>query len=556
MDRFSLAYGQDSLKDSPPPLEEEGSYWYLNLKRPLLEGLINQWLWVHMAARKSTDENGCMEWLEINSETIKCLIINTEMELRSGGTAASPPNVAINDLWSRQDLLRRYLESLIGVCIDPPNQCLSSFWVELSLVALDVLYEIKRQEDGSCVHPTLPCNGNRLAEALIRVVSNFAHSIIKVPHCIPIEKTLFDLFDSEGVFYMLKPRYRTHLFHVIDVCMLGHWFIENVAMFGTDKVNLAAWYTAALTHDIGYLAESINFVEGMLGKLDGNIFHKMREIIRRAKSEAETAVKKSKTSKLFSFDSTELMFEHGLAGGLHMFEVLSQFGLGQEDWYKQAIKAIVHHNRTSPRINILKDPFSSLLLLCDELQEWGRPGVEDRHLRRSIAASAVFGRSQLNWSNEAFGLKIKVSDTGKEISIKLDYGKNERKSFISHYIWAGKIQKLERLEWPDDIKVNVTIITKSERQEMTDFMQDVSISTELDVLRPMIESIRTETDRRLKYFKDDPVGGLFTDKLKIKLHEICNAPHRLLPTSKQKLKEALKAYSDKLEKKDKRSGSA
>lgn len=545
-DRFCLAYCLNVFESSPPQLEEE-SYWSRELERPLLEGLINQWLWVHIAARRNSTEDNWKKWLSDKSETIKFLIKKTEMELVSPPTTTFPLNVDIDHLWPRQDLLRRYLASLIETCIDPPSQCTSQFWIDLSLVALEVLYEIKRQNDNSCNHPSLPCDGNRLAEALIRIVSYFAHSIMCVPFYIPIEKTLFDLYDSEGVFYMLKPRYRTHLFHAIDVCMLGHWFIENVDMFKV--VDYHAWYTAALTHDVGYLAESIDFAEGMLEKLYGGVFQNTRKFIGTAKEIAEIAVRKSKILKQFHFNSQKVVFEHGLASGLHVMEILSESGLNDGEWCTKTVRAIVNHNRTSPIIIVRDDPFSALLLLCDELQEWGRPEAEDRHLRRSIAASAVLGRSQLSWRNESFSLKIIVTETGNRIDIEFNFGINERKSITSHYIWVGKLQKLERLEWPEGVEVNVSILTKSKQKELSNFISEVSTNTELYGLRPMIESMRNDNDERLT-FTEALDSGLFKIELIMRLHQICKSRHRLLPTNKQKVKEALQAYSQVLEKKN------
>ncbi|MDM8543432.1 hypothetical protein QUF90_20350 [Desulfococcaceae bacterium HSG9] len=546
IERFILAYG-NGFKENPPELEDT-SFNVSHINRPYLEGLINQWLWVVKAIEKNKNNDKWKAWLPEKIDFIQNLINKSLEELILPiSTENNPSRVQISHFWSRKELLCRYLSKLGKNDMNKSNNTDRSFWSGLALVTLEILYEIKKQEHKDCDHPSLPCNGNTLTEALIRMTARFAHSESGVPWCIPIEKTLFDLYDSEGVFYMLKPRYRTHLYHVMDVCMLGDWFIKNFAPF--KGIHPASWYIAALLHDVGYLAEAINYTGNTLEKMEGDVFSDMQEIIRKARKEAEKAVEKfAKFFDVLGLDKNVIDFEHGLASGLHVLEVLTQYNLSDDQNSLDAVKAIIQHNRSFPTVDVRKDSLTALLLLCDELQEWGRAGVEDRQLRRAIAASAVIGRSIPGWISSEREITIDLKGP-YTIDITIDYGSQEKNLTSAHYIWIGKIHKLERIRWPYGIAVTLEIKTSSRRNEMSAFCDIVSANPELSVFRPMVEMINRKDEKYIKYghdanAQDKSDNNLHEETLCLKLDQLGRRSHRLLPINGEKVKQALKLYTE------------
>ena len=98
-------------------------------------------------------------------------------------------------------------------------------------------------------------------EAKTFLISQFAHISAGVDREIRLHSHLQELFSPELLLYATSESYRDHLFHVIDVCLLGylllkcneqsHWLI----CFPNDlekKQSERNWFIASLLHDIGY----------------------------------------------------------------------------------------------------------------------------------------------------------------------------------------------------------------------------------------------------------------------------------------------------------------
>ena len=124
-----------------------------------------------------------------------------------------------------------------------------------------------------------------------------------------------------------NPKHRDHICHSFRVWSLGLWFYRNgfKQFFHSihERENLFdfVWYLSAFYHDIGYVK--------------GHRYH--------------------------GGDSAQLLLK----------KLNSRFN---GNWTTDAIHAIVAiclHDKKE-QVDILKDPYSSLLIICDELQEWGR----------------------------------------------------------------------------------------------------------------------------------------------------------------------------------------
>ena len=121
---------------------------------------------------------------------------------------------------------------------------------------------------------------------------------------------------------------RDHVCHSFRVWSLGLWLYQNGLKEYFDKIPhnsdrfYFVWYLTAFYHDVGYV----------------------------------------KNNALHGGDSAQLLLKH-----------LNKVFSGK--WTPDAIHAIVAiclHDQSGYPIDIQKDPYSALLIISDELQEWGR----------------------------------------------------------------------------------------------------------------------------------------------------------------------------------------
>jgi len=121
--------------------------------------------------------------------------------------------------------------------------------------------------------------------------------------------------------------YRDHVCHSFRVWCLGYWLYQKGFKCFFDAVGQSSddfdfvWYLTAFYHDIGYIKEH----------------------------------------RVHGGDSAQLLLK----------KLNSTFS---GNWTINAIHAIVaicYHDRHE-EVDISKDPYSALLIVCDELQEWGR----------------------------------------------------------------------------------------------------------------------------------------------------------------------------------------
>jgi hypothetical protein len=124
-----------------------------------------------------------------------------------------------------------------------------------------------------------------------------------------------------------KPKHRDHICHSFRVWSLGLWFYHNGfrqffhSIHEREDLFDFVWYLTAFYHDIGYVEKHT----------------------------------------LHGGDSAQLLLKN----------LNSRFN---GKWTTDAIHAIVAiclHDKKEP-VDIKKDPYSALLIICDEIQEWGR----------------------------------------------------------------------------------------------------------------------------------------------------------------------------------------
>jgi len=378
----------------------------------------------------------------------------------------------------------------------------------------------------------------QFARSLIYLISEYSHLDVKMPRVFDVEAVLQKTIFSDAYLYMTKERYRDHMFHVIDVCLMGFFLLQCTLTGGQSLESLISqiinkdavypdedviqnWFLAALFHDIGYSLEAEeknreNFekdtgekdlpIEEWQKKMEieklkihrrnlaelerrkaqyGSNFPlsilnqigEEKEEIRQLEINLESAsnaglsqltVKKPQKSNEKKQKQKE---DHGVRSCEYVREVLETLaGDNQEllNRFKPALEAIRKHNLMSEKINFSEEPLSFLLVLCDELQEWGRARMDVTELREAVVAKIIFPDTDIlpvNTLLEYLWVGVELDETQKCGKIKgeslyfcLFYKDAVSENFEPLAIWLLKSYNFQRLKLPGDgLKIAVTL---------------------------------------------------------------------------------------------------
>lgn len=291
----------------------------------------------------------------------------------------------------------------------------------LSLYVLECCFEIVKgdtHEDGplpirDLMVPESPEDGS-ITDAQIIMMAEYAYEALGVPRSLHLEEELGSLFSPQLLLYGLKRAYRDHLFHVIDVCLLGHLLMEisvgkktqekkiGELLFGNEWKKsgrtdiLRNWYVAAMMHDMGYViqlaTQGISAVQFLSGLDD--YFKNINEGLQRGtedfkrRFEAEPFIPQVDRDRLKKSlgKLRHPLEDHGIVGACHLhakLDALDEGGICVEK-FKTAIYAVALHELPYAEMQPNNDPLAFLLFLCDKLQEWGRPRIDSLDLARRL----------------------------------------------------------------------------------------------------------------------------------------------------------------------------
>ena len=226
-----------------------------------------------------------------------------------------------------------------------------------------------------------------------------------VSRTIPLHQWLTKTYESELALYALKEKgsHRQHLFHVQDECLLGcailygSWnkdhserYLNRLAAasgHGPQRL-LCNWLVAALLHDIGY---ALQVVPQGLDALSDSTVRGLGGLVDDIKQRLKTA-----PHDLADYDPTSNRSSAQLEIADHahvsMATVVSHLRSLNDRWqtaseYNPAAAAIIDHSSTDSLIDYKVDPLSMLIVVCDQLQDWGRPRVDPAYLSRSFLSA-------------------------------------------------------------------------------------------------------------------------------------------------------------------------
>lgn len=325
-------------------------------------------------------------------------------------------------------------------------------------------------------------------DAAIFLLSEYAHQVCMLSRRIPLYGTLMHAWSSEAILYIVRSSYRDHLFHVLNVCLLGMVLIEAGLVDKLTKSRMSKdeksknttmnWILAGLLHDVGYCIDLNRHILSHTAFLKSSPgIRDFQENLQKNYAELEKAliVSLNKETKEFDCGNMKAKLDHGVVSAAH-FLYLDQVHLENKmgnvpnpGWRKQttnAFRAIVMHNlKDEVKIDPLKDPLSFLLLLCDHIQEWDRPRVDSLRLRRFVTSALQSPRSSsLDSSTIVRYLKADLSWNQKDkkmipilskdsLEISLHYKDSGDEQFEPALIWCQNSYDFEKVvfdNWPQN----------------------------------------------------------------------------------------------------------
>jgi CheY-like chemotaxis protein len=266
-----------------------------------------------------------------------------------------------------------------------------------------------------CDIPAEP--GSSLSEAQLYIISEYAYREIGVHRELRIFERLRQQLSYELPLYAAGNFYRDHLYHVIDVCLLGELLLRSMlpGQHAGKKSNLLAdrfkletaagflqnWYVAALCHDLGYVIEhSEKFFKPIVdnqGQVLSGFSHMLKKGLEQGGKELKKVIKAIVKSGDFviprdlaeQLAKTSSPIDHGAAAWLDLRQRLKEIN-GDMKSLAPALTAIASHNLSGREIRVQKEPLTFLLMLCDHIQEWGRPRIGVPSLAYSIMEGLRF----------------------------------------------------------------------------------------------------------------------------------------------------------------------
>ena len=272
--------------------------------------------------------------------------------------------------------LRRYLE-LPSANHGPARELGGSNVLADLLLAIVAQRIVARASDVDTRPGGETCFTRWVEDLLLHIVAEVCYQEGQLPRELRIARHLRGSERAEVLLYMLHD-YRDHLYHAIDVAGFGR-LLDDAGFLGASRENslqgkrLGEWYIASLFHDLGFgLKPEFDEPWSIAAKLppfDGlrrNVQDSFRMLLRSLNQNA---------AKCLGLH-TELgdRFDHGIISYHYVSGLLDSPGARRtKKGPTEALKAVAKHNLVEESVNYANEPVAALLVLCDELQDWGRP---------------------------------------------------------------------------------------------------------------------------------------------------------------------------------------
>ncbi len=344
-------------------------------------------------------------------------------------------------------------------------------------------------------------------EALTTVLAEYGYRVLKIPRRLDIVSHLRQSMRSEPALHVLKPYYRDHFFHAIEVCLLGHALLlshvrqrsvpdpddELVAHLAdkrrTSRIALLRqWWVAALLHDTGYGVETL---KGALTLMDFFAAHPAVDSftsgVRHGVSKLGTAFNSYPDLE----DETGRGHDHGVVMAHYLNTVIAKLGAVYSDDYTLAARAIAFHNSRLPAVDGKSDPLAALLIVCDSLQEWRRAHLGFGRASATIltrimgAGEAPGGETFGPVDTFGFGISPRTNparsaagfcwDSDSVLTVDLTYADSINENSGVFFLWLDATYNLQRVDLTEldlDVQIRYRTPKPKGRRRQYDRLQD------------------------------------------------------------------------------------
>lgn len=254
--------------------------------------------------------------------------------------------------------------------------------------------------------------------------------------------------------------YRDHLYHAVNVTSLGV-LLDRAGLLRPARAqllrgeSLGCWLLAALCHDIGYaLQPHLRWLTRAGADSQPGIPSDVQQAIVTCVRGFLTGVNDAAKARFCLTTNLAGNYDHGIMSAHHMAGVISGLNLEHADarsseWMEIALAAIARHNLTEEIIDFQKEPIAALLVLCDELQDWGRPRWDSDVFAEQVLAAMHFGQARLRgYTDMCSRLRIQRSPSARTMpraTIVLDYTDPVRNEYNPWRMVIYKLHALQRL---------------------------------------------------------------------------------------------------------------
>ena len=245
-----------------------------------------------------------------------------------------------------------------------------------------------------------------VAHLLLRMIAEVSYHKGRLPSQLRIAEQLKGQQRSEVRLYTLDG-YRDHLYHAIHVASLGILLSDARLLDQGDRPLLEGeilgdWLLAALCHDLGYGMKPELDVGSGAGALSNlSQYADMDEAVREKRREYLADVNRRALEDIGCQRDLGDQFDHGIISYdyvKNLVDSLPANELSEEEKkrFRSALSAIAKHNLHAEPVSFAKEkePIAALLVLCDELQDWGRPKWDSEAFASKVLALLHFGQDR------------------------------------------------------------------------------------------------------------------------------------------------------------------
>jgi len=355
----------------------------------------------------------------------------------------------------------------------------------LATIAHYLFVEEKEKEPGEIVH------------RLMQFVSRYGHNELGIPSRLDFRSHLLHTARGEPALHALKPFYRDHFMHALEVCFLGQVLLETridnrqylwqivgnqIGVVNDKRRVLKLWYVTSLLHDIGYTMDVLDSSRKYLE------FFRHSRALNQLQIDIDKAItelaKEEEVSELGIEMESGMEHDHGLIGALHLSSLLKRIQRDDPSIdmreYKHAIQAIALHNLRRPkdRISFSNKPLAFLLAICDQIQEWRRIRLpystsplwlisklnHDYVEEDELDGMAISMKSNLLISRERKGtIDISIPKNRKnstELELTLEYDDKINRNGSVFNLWLDAALNFQRLDF-DGLPINIYVKYKT-----------------------------------------------------------------------------------------------